>query len=238
VPAGAPAPGREAAAAGGAAAIQPARPAGEPDRRPLLPVVDSRGQVKGWGTLLASGYWRAGVALCSGAIPAGHLAWLEDHGVQRIVTGADRIDLAPALEELAASFGVKTVRVDSGGKLNGELLRLGLVDEISLLMHPFLVGGTSPASMFRASDLVREVGGAAARVAVVPEGEAGHRLAALRRSDVARLAGVRLLSVAAQGLRWRGLSVADRRRIRGRRPARPRCSKAACPPGCCGSCRR
>jgi 2,5-diamino-6-(ribosylamino)-4(3H)-pyrimidinone 5'-phosphate reductase len=158
MPAGNPAPGSDTAAAGGAAAVQSARPAGEPDRRPLLAVVDSRGQVKGWGTLLASGYWRAGVALCSAATPGEHLAWLEDHGVQRIVTGADRIDLAAALGELAARFGVKTVRVDSGGKLNGELLRLGLVDEISLLVHPFLVGGTSPASMFRAADLVHEVG--------------------------------------------------------------------------------
>jgi 2,5-diamino-6-(ribosylamino)-4(3H)-pyrimidinone 5'-phosphate reductase len=149
-------------AAGGAAEVPEggptAGPAGEADRRPVLAVVDSRGQVKGWRTLLASGYWRAGVALCSAATPAGHLAWLEDHGVQRIVKGADRVDLAAALGELAARFDVKTVRVDSGGKLNGELLRLGLVDEISLLVHPYLVGGRSPASMFRADDLVHEVG--------------------------------------------------------------------------------
>jgi 2,5-diamino-6-(ribosylamino)-4(3H)-pyrimidinone 5'-phosphate reductase len=133
-------------------------PPEEPDRRPVLAVVDSRGQVKGWSTILASGYWRAGVALCSAATPAEHLAWLDDHGIQRIATGTDRVDLAAALDELAGRFGVKTVRVDSGGKLNGELLRLGLVDEVSLLMHPFLVGGTSPASMFRAPDLVHEVG--------------------------------------------------------------------------------
>ncbi|MCX7029303.1 MAG: dihydrofolate reductase family protein [Spirochaetes bacterium] len=166
-PAGTIAAARDAAAAGNNTAAgqsvrsegEPvAQPAGEPDRRPVLAVVDSRGQVKGWRTLLASGYWRAGVALCSAATPAEHLAWLENHGVQRIVTGADRVDLAAALGELAARFGVKTVRVDSGGKLNGELLRLGLVDEISLLVHPFLVGGASPASMFRAADLVHEVG--------------------------------------------------------------------------------
>ncbi len=77
---------------------------------------------------------------------------------------------------------MKTVRVDSGGKLNGELLRLGLVDEISLLVHPYLVGGQSPASMFRAADLVHEVGVLRARAAAVPQGEAGHRLAALRRA--------------------------------------------------------
>ena len=32
------------------------------------------------------------------------------------------------------------MRVDSGGALNGALLRAGLVDEISLLVHPVLVG--------------------------------------------------------------------------------------------------
>jgi 2,5-diamino-6-(ribosylamino)-4(3H)-pyrimidinone 5'-phosphate reductase len=141
-------PGADASGAGGA----------PPDHRPILAVVDSRGQVKGWRTLLAAGYWRTGVALCSATTPPDHLAWLADQGVERLVTGADRVDLAAALGELAARFGVKTVRVDSGGKLNGELLRLGLVDEISLLVHPYLVGGKTPASMFRAADLVHEVG--------------------------------------------------------------------------------
>jgi 2,5-diamino-6-(ribosylamino)-4(3H)-pyrimidinone 5'-phosphate reductase len=144
---------------GAPASATPSVGAGEsPDHRPILAVVDSRGQVKGWRTLLAAGYWRAGVALCSAATPADHLAWLAAQGVERLVTGADRVDLTAALGELAARFGVKTVRVDSGGKLNGELLRLGLVDEISLLVHPYLVGGQSPAAMFRAADLVHEVG--------------------------------------------------------------------------------
>jgi 2,5-diamino-6-(ribosylamino)-4(3H)-pyrimidinone 5'-phosphate reductase len=33
------------------------------------------------------------------------------------------------------------VRVDSGGALTGVLLRQGLVDELSLLIHPTLAGG-------------------------------------------------------------------------------------------------
>ncbi len=158
----APSPGADASApaaappaALGSGAETPAAPS---DHRPILAVVDSRGQVKGWRTLLAAGYWRAGVALCSASTPADHLAWLSTQGIDRLVTGADRIDLAAALDGLAERFGVKTVRVDSGGKLNGELLRLGLVDEISLLVHPYLVGGKTPASMFRAADLVHEVG--------------------------------------------------------------------------------
>ena len=45
------------------------------------------------------------------------------------------------------------MHVDSGGILNGVLLRAGLVDEVSILVHPALVGGTSQRSMFRAPDL-------------------------------------------------------------------------------------
>jgi 2,5-diamino-6-(ribosylamino)-4(3H)-pyrimidinone 5'-phosphate reductase len=45
------------------------------------------------------------------------------------------------------------VQVDSGGTLNGALLRAGLVDEVSLLISPTLAGGTSPNSIYRAPDL-------------------------------------------------------------------------------------
>ena len=34
----------------------------------------------------------------------------------------------------------RVVRVDSGGGLNGALLQAGPVDEVSLLVHPCLVG--------------------------------------------------------------------------------------------------
>jgi len=50
------------------------------------------------------------------------------------------------------------VRVDSGGTLNGLLLRAGLVDEVSVLIHPYLVGGISPRSLYRASDLIAASG--------------------------------------------------------------------------------
>ncbi|MEO0433105.1 MAG: dihydrofolate reductase family protein, partial [Cyanobacteria bacterium J06656_5] len=53
-------------------------------------------------------------------------------------------------------FGVTVVRVDSGGTLNGVLLRAGLVDELHLLVHPTLVGGTSQKTFF--NDLTSENG--------------------------------------------------------------------------------
>ena len=41
----------------------------------------------------------------------------------------------------------------AAGRSTVVLLREGLVDEVSLLIHPSLVGGTSPKSMFRGADL-------------------------------------------------------------------------------------
>ena len=91
--------------------------------------------------------------LCSEATPRPYLDGLRGLGIDYIVHGSDRVDLAPALEELASRFGVKALRVDSGGRLSGVLLRGGLVDEVSVLIDPCVVGGESPASIFRAADL-------------------------------------------------------------------------------------
>lgn len=120
---------------------------------PLLVVPDSRGHLRFWRKLLREPYWRGGVALCSRATPPDYLAYLEEIGVDHIVAGKDRVDMRAALEELAARFGVRVVRADCGGTLNGVLLRAGLVDEVSLVIDPVLVGGTSPNSVFLAPDL-------------------------------------------------------------------------------------
>jgi 2,5-diamino-6-(ribosylamino)-4(3H)-pyrimidinone 5'-phosphate reductase len=120
---------------------------------PLLVVPDSRGRVRSWEALRRQPFWRDVVVLVSESTPLDYLHRLADAGVASIKTGQDRVDLRAALEELSDSYSVRTLRVDSGGTLNGVLLRAGLVDEVSLLIHPCLVGGTSARSMFRAPDL-------------------------------------------------------------------------------------
>lgn len=63
-----------------------------------------------------------------------YIGYLEREGIDAIVTGEERVDLRAALEELADRYGVRTVRMDSGGTLNAALLRAGLVDELSVLV--------------------------------------------------------------------------------------------------------
>ena len=50
------------------------------------------------------------------------------------------MDLRAALAAMAAEFGVQRVLVDSGPILTSVLLDAGLVDEVSLLVHPVVVG--------------------------------------------------------------------------------------------------
>jgi 2,5-diamino-6-(ribosylamino)-4(3H)-pyrimidinone 5'-phosphate reductase len=117
--------------------------ASKDDDRPLLAVVDSRGRVRSWNSLLAAGHWSEGIAFCSAKTPPEHLAYLERAGVEAAVLGDDRVDLGRALHELA-DRGIATVRVDAGPTLNGLALRAGLVDELSLLVHPTIAGDGRP----------------------------------------------------------------------------------------------
>ena len=118
------------------------------DRRALLVVPDSRGRIRFWHYLRKSGYWRDVLVLCSRSTPAGYLEYLRKRRIACIITGERKVDIRAALEILRSDFGVRTVRVDSGGILNGLLLRQGLVSEVSLLVHPELVGGERPKTFF------------------------------------------------------------------------------------------
>lgn len=120
---------------------------------PYLVVVDSRAQIHSWRLMQSQPFWDKVVALCSGSTPREHLEELEAAGVPTIIVGDERVDFSAALSELNSRFGIRTVRVDSGGILNGVLLRAGLIDEISILIDPILVGGTSPRGFFIAPDI-------------------------------------------------------------------------------------
>jgi 2,5-diamino-6-(ribosylamino)-4(3H)-pyrimidinone 5'-phosphate reductase len=123
------------------------------DTRPLLVVPDGKGRIRIWHYIRKWPYWRHHIALCSKSTPKDYLDYLKKRHIECIIAGDEQVDLKTALEELNSRYEVKTIRVDSGGTLNNVLLRKGLVDEVSVLVHPNLVGGTSSGSIFRATDL-------------------------------------------------------------------------------------
>jgi 2,5-diamino-6-(ribosylamino)-4(3H)-pyrimidinone 5'-phosphate reductase len=137
-----------------AAAVNTAEPAKASSSAPLLIVPDSRGRVKAWRYLLGLPYWRGAVVLCSRATPESYLSQLAELGIETIVAGDDHVDYREALAELHDRFAVETVRVDSGGTLSGFLLSEGLVDEVSVLVSPILVGSASRLSIYSLPETV------------------------------------------------------------------------------------
>ena len=117
------------------------------DPRPLLVIADSRGRVQCWDAIRKWPYMRDVLALCSSATPQEYIRYLAERHIDTIIAGDDRIDMQAALEALHARYGIKVLRVDSGGTLNSVLLYAGLVDEISVLIHPFIAGGKADPTL-------------------------------------------------------------------------------------------
>jgi 2,5-diamino-6-(ribosylamino)-4(3H)-pyrimidinone 5'-phosphate reductase len=127
------------------------------DARPWLVIVDGRGRLTRLSWLRRQPFWRDVLILCCQTTPAEHLERLRRHHIEHLVVGAEHVDLAAALHQLAERYGVRDVRTDAGGTLNGLLLRAGLVDEISVVIAPYLAG----ADQVRAVYLVQPVVGCA-----------------------------------------------------------------------------
>lgn len=106
-------------------------------RQPLRVVVDSRLETPPAARLLMGGN-----VLVAGAVPdRGRIAELEDSGAEVLVlpNPEGKVDLLALFQELGRR-GINEVLVEAGFKLNGSLLREGLVDELIIYLAPCLVG--------------------------------------------------------------------------------------------------
>lgn len=119
--------------------------------------VDGRGRIR-WAVKDGSawgGEWEGWYALtlAAGHTPPEHLAYLRRERVPYLVAGAERVDLRGALEKMRASLGVTCVLSTGGGRLNGALLRAGLIDEINIDFCPAVIGGFQTPSLFDSPEL-------------------------------------------------------------------------------------
>lgn len=58
------------------------------------------------------------------------------------------VDLSLALEKIGQRFDVSTLMLEGGGRINGGMLRAGLVDEVSVLVAPVLDGRIGTPALF------------------------------------------------------------------------------------------
>jgi len=74
------------------------------------------------------------------------ISLLRSRGVNVYIHDSERVDLPQALTTLR-ELGINRLMVEGGATLNFELLRLGLVDEVSAYIAPMIFGGESAPTM-------------------------------------------------------------------------------------------
>ena len=116
-------------------------------RQPLRVLVDSRLEVDVHARML-----RGGALVITAADNPDKEAELRDRGceVVRMPDERGKVDLAGLMAELARR-GVNELHVEAGHRLNGSLLRAGLVDEVLAYVAPRIVG--EGAGMFNLGPL-------------------------------------------------------------------------------------
>lgn len=116
----------------------------QPARNPDLPwwiIVDSGGRLKGMlHTCRRFEYCRDVVLLVSEKTPAGYIEHLKERNYNFIITGTEKVDLLMAFDRLREKFNIYKILTDTGRILANILINLGVVNEISLLIHPLVVG--------------------------------------------------------------------------------------------------
>ncbi len=120
----------------------------KPERNPGLSywvIPDTRGVLRGQLHVLRRfEYSRDIVILVSKTTDPAYLAYLKERNYDCLECGDDRTDYEKAFGRLAELYGARKILVDSGPTLAGILLGRGLVDEISLLVHPAFAGPGYP----------------------------------------------------------------------------------------------
>ncbi len=129
-----------------------------PGHQGWFTAVDGRGRVR-W--LYKDGYpdeawqgWHA-LVLVGHHTPPEYLAYLQWENIPYLVAGGEekQVDLGLALGKMKSELSIDCLLSTAGGRLNGALLRAGLVDEVNVEFLPALIGGLATPSLFDSPEL-------------------------------------------------------------------------------------
>jgi 2,5-diamino-6-(ribosylamino)-4(3H)-pyrimidinone 5'-phosphate reductase len=117
---------------------------GKPKRDKALPlwvIVDTKGSCGGLlHTCRRFEFCKDVIILISEETPKNYIQYLKERNYDFYSTGQKHVDIHKSLDLLEERYGVKTVLADTGRILGNLLLDQGWVSEISLLIHPVIIG--------------------------------------------------------------------------------------------------
>jgi 2,5-diamino-6-(ribosylamino)-4(3H)-pyrimidinone 5'-phosphate reductase len=113
------------------------------DARAIWFVVDARGALEGKLHVVRRYQIKDVVVLGCASTPASYRQWLAARHYRFHEAGTEDVDLVAALEAVGSQHGVERLVTDVSPHLAAALFRAGVVDELSLLVFPNLVGGAA-----------------------------------------------------------------------------------------------
>ena len=119
------------------------------DLRKYVVCADSKGKLN-WqrNTVDRRGEKSHVIELLTEQVGDAYLAHLQRIGVSYVFAGKETLDIPLALRKLKALFGIKTLLLTGGGRINWSFLRAGVLDELSLVIAPLADGAVNVATIF------------------------------------------------------------------------------------------
>jgi len=116
-------------------------------------IPDTKGSLKGvLHTYRRYEFCKDVILLISRRTNRDYIEYLEERHYDYLICGGAFVDYKEAFEGFGEQYHARRILVDTGPTLSGVLLKQQLVDKISLLIHPFLVGNNFP-NVFEKLDL-------------------------------------------------------------------------------------
>ena len=109
--------------------------------------VDTSGTLL-WGDDTTEHFGKPLLMILSEKASEEYLAYLKSKQISYLTIGQDAIDLKAAMEILHREFGVQRLAVVGGGHINGSMLDLGLIDEVSMMYGYGIDGREGMAAAF------------------------------------------------------------------------------------------
>lgn len=88
------------------------------------------------------------VIIVTKTTPISYLAYLRKKEISYIFAGDDQIDFTILFSKIREKFNIKTLILEGGAILNGNVIESGFVDELSLILIPMVVNDSKAPSLF------------------------------------------------------------------------------------------